>query len=244
MGRLTISIARLNLDENDRCSNSSSRQASASRQDFEDDDNEDDDSRSETPSPPGDKSTDLHVFQNQVDVTDCYHGPSSLFVLCNQFRSCALATKNATECGAPLRDMLQNLCDNAGTIEPFPPFNNKPIIDLPPKQQIVTAIGHFFQHVDSTTNIFVKSNLLANIERIYSQPTTEPGDDIWAICFKAITLLALGIEISAQGSNALFGDFAYSFLPSRAALVNSHLLTMARLINIQTLILLVSAASI
>lgn len=234
LGRLSGSIAQ-NIDQDNSCSISSTRQASVGGSI----DEEDDEDRSASPSPYSDDCTDLHIFHNQVDMVDYYHGPLSLFVLCKQFR---LSISNA-ECGAPLRAMLQNLCERAGVLEPFPPFGGQPVINLLPKQQATTIIGHFFEHVDCATDVFVKSNLLAQVERIYSQ-STEPGDDVWAICFQAITVLVWGIEISSQAGNGLFGDFARSFLPSRAALVNSRLLTTPRLINVQTLILLVCIASI
>jgi hypothetical protein len=226
------------MDQNNSCSTSSTRQASVGGS-FDDEDDED---RPESPSPYSDDCTDLHVFHNQADMVDHYHGPLSLFVLCKQFRSCALSVSD-TECSAPLRDMLQNLCERAGVLEPFPPFGGQSVINLLPKQQANTVIGYFFQHVDCATDVFVKDNLLAHVERIYSQ-STEPGDDVWAICFQAITVLVWGMEISAQAGNGLFGDFARSFLPSRAALVNSRLLTTPRLINVQTLILLVCTTPI
>ena len=241
LDRLSVSIAQ-NMDQDNSCSTSSTRQASVGGSFDEEDDEEDDIDRPASPSPYSDDCTDLHVFHNQADMVDYYHGPLSLFVLCKQFRSCALSVSN-TECGAPLRDMLQNLCERAGVLEPFPPFGGQPVINLLPKQQATTVIGHFFQHVDCATDVFVQSNLLAHVERIYSQ-STGPGDDVWAICFQVITVLVWGMEISAQAGNGLFGDFARSFLPSRAALVNSSLLTTTRLINVQTLILLVCTAAI
>jgi hypothetical protein len=134
--------------------------------------------------------------------------------------------------------MLQNLCAVAGVTEPFPSYSDQAVTHLLPEQQATAAIDHFLQHLDCTTDIFVPSNLLANLKRIYSQQP-KPGDDTWVICFKAIALLVLGTEISAQANSPLFGDFAHSFLPSRAALVNFHLLTTSRLVNVQTLILLV-----
>lgn len=237
LGRLSLSIAQ-NMDQDNSCSISSTRQASVRGSSHE----EDDEDRSTSPSIHNDDCTDLHVFHNQVDMIDYYHGPLSLFVLCKQFRSCALSLSD-TECGAPLQDMLQRLCEKSGVLEPFPSFGGQSVINLLPKQQATTVISHFFQHVDCATDVFVKSNLLAHIERIYSQ-WTEPGDDVWAICFQAITVLVWGMEISAQAGNGLFGDFARSFLPSRAALVNSRLLTTPRLINVQTLILLVCIASV
>lgn len=237
LGRLAVSIEQ-NMDHDNSCSASSTLQASVTGI-F---DGEDDEDRPASPGPHSDDCTDLQVFRNQVDMVDYYHGPLSLFVLCKQFQSYALSISNA-ECGASLRDMLQNLCDRAGVLEPFPPFGGQSVVNLLPKYQATTVIGHFLQHVDCATDVFVKSNLLAHVERIYSQ-STEPRDDVWAICFQAITVLVWGMEISAQGRNGLFGDFARSFLPSRAALVNSRLLTTPKLVNVQTLILLVCTDSV
>ncbi|KAF7880105.1 uncharacterized protein EAF02_007742 [Botrytis sinoallii] len=208
LGRLSNKIAQ-NTDQDNSCYNLSTRQASRGGS-F---DGEDDEDCPASPSPYSDDHVDFHVFYNQADRIDYYHGPLSLFVLCKQIRSCA------------------NLCESAGVVEPFPPFGSQPVINLLSKQQFTTTIGHFFQHVDCATDIFVKSNLLAQVERIYSH-NPEPRDDVWAICFQAITVLVWGMEISAQSGNGLFGDFARSFLPSRAAL----------LINVQTLILLSVAA--
>ncbi|KAJ4304887.1 hypothetical protein N0V90_000415 [Kalmusia sp. IMI 367209] len=200
------------MDQDTSCSTSSTRQASVG----EISDEEDDEDHPASLSHYSDDCSDLHVFRNQVDMVDHYHGPLSLFVLCKQFQSCALSVINA-DGGAPLENMLQNLCERAGVLEPFPPFGGQAVIDLLPKQQVITIIGHFFQHVDCATDVFVKDNLLAHVERIYAQ-STEPGDEVWAICFRAITVLVWGREISAQAGNGLFGDFAHSFLPSRAAL--------------------------
>ena len=171
-------------------------------------------------------------------MVDRYHGPSSLYVLCNHFRLHAQAPNITTESGATLQDLLRNLCDTAGATELFPSYSDQSLSHLPPKQQAITALDRFFKEVDYTTDIFVQSNLLANLELIYSQPI-KARDEAWPICFKAIVLLALGKEVSAQAANALFGDFARSLLPSRAALINSRLLNAPRLINVQTLILLV-----
>ncbi|KAF2827804.1 hypothetical protein CC86DRAFT_347591 [Ophiobolus disseminans] len=189
-------------------------------------------------SPASRDAIELHIFRNRVDMTDRYHGPSSLFSLCNHFRIRAL---ECTPPKHPRLDMLHNLCEIAGVTESFPFSTDQPLTHLLPKQQVVTALNFFFQHLDCTIDIFVQSNLLSNLERVYSQPPT-PDDDPWVVCFKAITLLVLGTEISRRSDNALFGDFTRSILPSRVGLVNSRLLSTPRLINVQTLIILSVAA--
>ncbi|OKL58469.1 hypothetical protein UA08_06066 [Talaromyces atroroseus] len=142
--------------------NSSTREASS----FDEESDEED--HLMNPSLYSDDCTDLHVFHSQVDMVDYYHGPLSLFVLCKQFRSCALSVSDAKYDAPPLRDILQSLCESAGVLEPFPPFGDQPSINLLPKQQANTVLSHFFQHVDCVTDIFVKSSLLAHVERIYS----------------------------------------------------------------------------
>lgn len=231
IARLAAASDRSSDRDTPSCSGSS--QELATRQQTLDDEMSDDESQSDI-----DDDTDLHVYRNKLDVSDRYHGPSSLFVLCSQLRARVMDSDEAIGFGIHMQDALNSLCESAGASEPFPSHNEQPLVHLVPKQQAVTAVGHFLKHLDITTDVFSRSSLLANLERIYSQPP-KPGDDAWAICFKAIALLVLGMELSVQAKNALFGDFARSFLPSRTALVNSQLLITPRLINVQTLILLV-----
>ncbi|KAM3067378.1 hypothetical protein ACMFMG_005266 [Clarireedia jacksonii] len=237
LDRLTISIAR-NIDREDPFISDSSHQGSIHGEQSRLENN--DDSSEVSPSLT-DNIISIETTQDQTGLADYSDEPRSLSDLCSQFRSHALASSSASESYLQLQNALQTLCDTAGAVEPFPPFGDHSLITPLSKQQAIAAVGHFFQHLDCTTDIFVQSDLLANLERVYSRPMGL-GDDVWAICFKVITLLVLGMEISAQKTNALFGDFARSFLPSRAALVNSRLLTTPRLINVQTLILLSVAA--
>lgn len=176
---------------------------------------------------------------NQLDAAGHYRGVSSLRVLCDRFQAQVLIATNGEAIFDTLRVMLQNLCEIPGVIEPFPGSGDQDPIQLLPKQRSIAATDHLFQYVNYATDVFVHSHLRANLERVYTHPSL-PDDDIWAICFKVITLLVLQLEISTQASNALFGDFAQSILPSRAALISSRLLTTPRLVSVQTLILLVS----
>ncbi|KAH8686618.1 hypothetical protein GQ44DRAFT_780951 [Phaeosphaeriaceae sp. PMI808] len=230
LARLAAATAQGNEKENE--TSSASSQQVVTRESNSDDELDDDGSQSDP-----DLGSDLHIFRNKIDMADRYHGPSSLFVLCKRIRTHFAAPAKATTSGTHLEDLLQSLCEAAGASDPFSFHTDQPSVHLVPKRQAATAVGHFLQHLDIRTDIFSHSNLLANLECIYSQPP-KPGDDAWTSCFKAIALLVLGMELSAQAKNALFGDFARSFLPSRAALVNSSLLSTPRLINVQTLILL------
>lgn len=142
----------------------------------------------------------------------------------------------------PLKEKLRVLCDTASASEPFVSGTDQNILHIPPKQQVHAAVEKFFHHVDPVTDIFVPSHLLTSIDAVYSgMPKIENSDqEPWIICFRTITLLVLGIEISTQHSSAtLLGDFAHTLLPSSSALVTPRLLTTPNLINIQVLILLV-----
>lgn len=194
---------------------------------------------------------DRHICRNPGDMVDRYHGPCSLVALCNRFRALTLASHDtpdlstcSTEGGVAghnaLEDLLNRMCHAAGAEEAFPQQTDHNLTRLPPKQCLLVAQAQFFQQVDYATDIFVQAHFCANVERVYSGPVS-PSDEAWVICFNTIVLLVLGTEISAHGNHPLFGGFARSFLlPSCAALVNSRLLTAPRLINVQTLILLVS----
>lgn len=142
----------------------------------------------------------------------------------------------------PLAEKLRVLCDTASVSELFVSGADQNILHIPPRQQVHAAVGEFFHHVDSVTDIFVPSHLLANIDAVYSGMVKIENSDQepWIICFRTITLLVLGIEISTQhSSTTLLGDFAHTLLPSSCALVTPRLLTTPKLINIQVLILLV-----
>ncbi|KAF7888924.1 hypothetical protein EAF00_009224 [Botryotinia globosa] len=92
LGRLSNNIAQ-NTDQDNSCCNSSTRQVSRGGS-F---DGEDDEDCPSSPSPYSDDYADFHVFYNQADRIDYYHGPLSLLVLCKQFRSCVVSANDA-EC--------------------------------------------------------------------------------------------------------------------------------------------------
>lgn len=202
---------------------------------------EEEEIQAESPVSSTDDLAHSHIFHSDVDMVDRYYGISSPFALCNRLYLRTSTVIKSTELD-DLLGLLRDLRETAGGTEPFPTYNDHFPAQLPPKQQAIAAVNYYFQHIDYATDIFVQRNLFSNLERIYSQPH-RPGDDIWAVCLRAITLLVLGMEISTQAGNALFGNFACSMLPSRAALVSSSLLNTPRLINVQTLILLVSLNS-
>ncbi|RAL00114.1 uncharacterized protein BO80DRAFT_476551 [Aspergillus ibericus CBS 121593] len=174
---------------------------------------------------------------------DYSFGSASVSDLCDQLRRRILSAAEDSDAEwRPRCDMLQHLCEMASRTEPFPSYNDRILVPLLPKQQVMTAIDRFLHQQDCQTDIFVPDNLRANLDRVYAQQQPQPDDDAWGICFQTIAILALGSGLSPQHGNGLFGDFARSFLPTRAASVSSRLLTTPRLINVQTLLLLSVAA--
>ncbi|KAI9830052.1 MAG: hypothetical protein M1819_005882 [Sarea resinae] len=205
---------------------------------------------------------DRHIVRSQGDPVDRYHGPGSLFTLCNDFRDITLTElKNGSpppdsdvshQSNAPdrlyegkaLKELLTRICLEASTEEsPFDLQSDHIPIRLPPKQFLLVVQAQFFQQVNYATDLFVKSRFRANVERLYSRPFT-PADEAWAICLKIIILLVLGSEVLTQSNDPLFGSqFALSFLSSvRTALSNPRFLNAPKLANVQALTLLSIAA--
>jgi hypothetical protein len=204
---------------------------------------------------------DRYIVRSQVDLTDRYHGPCTLFALCNEFRD-TVHLKQQTQSSTPatdrqqskkqdgsateiaINDLLACMCLEAGTKESFDlQSNHMPI--RPPKKFLLMVQAQFFQQTDYATDIFVQSCFWSNVERIYSRPFT-PADEAWAICFNTIILLVLGSEIYTQGNDPLVGSqFALPFLSTvRTALSNPRILMAPKLINVQTLALLVSSPTL
>jgi hypothetical protein len=200
--------------------------------------------------------TDHQIVRSQGDLTDRYHGPCTLFALCNEFCNAALLGQQGppTEDEAQqsrkedsttkievVRDVLARMCLEASTEEPFNPQSEYMPIRLPPKEILLIVQTYFFQWVGYETDVFVQSRFWSNTERIHSQPFT-PDNEVWAICFNTIILLVLGSGGLTQGNDPLVGpQFSLHFLSTvRTALSNYCVLMVPKLINVQTLALLVS----
>ena len=182
------------------------------------------------------------------DGADKYHGPMPLSGLCQQFRESVVSSNlhhsGTSETGQndrALENLLKRMCDLADGDHSLPQQFGGGVPRLPPKHYVMKAQAEFFRQVDYATNLFVHENFLANVNRVYAGQIRQL-DEAWVICFQTIILLVLGSELLGASSSSVFGGLAGSFLlPSSAALVNSRLLTAPRLINVQALILLVSA---
>lgn len=204
--------------------------------------------------------TDRHIVRSQGDLIDRYHGPCTLFALCKDFCDTILSERQMQ--GSPssqsqpqqgemqdgaarneeLRGLLTGLYLEAQIEETFDLPPGYYPVRLPPKQFLLMAQTQFFQQCDYTTDIFVQSNFLSHVERIYSRPFA-PADEAWAICFNVVILLVLGFENPNHGSNdSLLGSqFVRPFLLTvRMALSNPRILMAPKLINVQALALLVS----
>jgi hypothetical protein len=110
-------------------------------------------------------------------------------------------------------------------------------IHLPPRELLAMA---FFQSEDTPVDLFQHSVFWTNVERIYSS-TFSDRDTAWAVSFCLIILLGL---CSQQGENGLSTDFSK---PYRSTVIRSlgstTLFLTPKLINLQTLALLVSSVS-
>ncbi|MCJ1251637.1 hypothetical protein MMC30_008872 [Trapelia coarctata] len=211
---------------------------------------------------PSEPLRDRHILRGDADSIDRYHGPGTLFTLCNNFRDTTSSTRrkpsspstkdesrqnnkhNRSAGIEPVEDLLDRMCLEASIEESSLDLQSDHTpIRLPPKQFLLVVQTQFFQQVNHMTDIFVQSRFRSNVEQIYSRPFS-PTDEAWAICFKTIILLVLGSEILTQGNDSLFGSqFALSFLSTvRTALSNPHFLMAPRLINVQALALLSIAA--
>lgn len=204
--------------------------------------------------------TDRHIVRSQSDLVDRYHGPCTLFALCNEFCDTALSEERTpsppsaknelhegNEQDRPARSeavkvVVARMCLEAGIEEPFDLQSDHIPIRLPPKQFLLMVQPQCLKQADHATDIFVQSSFWSTVERIYSRPFT-PADEAWAICYNTIILLVLGSEISAQGNDPLVGSqFALPFLLTvRTALSNPRVLMAPKLINVQALALLVSS---
>jgi len=113
-------------------------------------------------------------------------------------------------------------------------------VQPPPRELLAMACASFFQSEDTPLDIFQHSVFWTNVERIYSS-NFSARDTAWAVSFCLIILLGL---CSQQGENGLSTDFSK---PYRSTVIRSlgstTLFLTPKLINLQTLALLVSSVS-
>ena len=213
---------------------------------------------------PGEESpmmrpTDRHIVRSSSNLTDRYHGPCTLFALCNELCDTLLSvqvaqTPTSVDDGLPqskrhnrpaindaAKDLLGRMCLEAGIEESSDFQADFTPVRLPPKQFLLMAQTQFFQQVDYATDLFVQSRFWSNVERVYSRRLT-PADEAWAICYNAIILLVLGPASLEQNCDShIVSQFVGPFLVNiRSALCNPQVLMVAKIVNVQALALLVS----
>ncbi|KAH8704873.1 hypothetical protein BGW36DRAFT_456441 [Talaromyces proteolyticus] len=197
---------------------------------------------------------DRNIAFGHNDSVDRYYGLSSLFSLCSWFREATLAESKKPLCTSlsdtyntvlqnksALENVLNRMCIDAHLDDfSFDMLLDQEQIRLPPKHFVLGVQAQFFQEKHYTTDIFVEAHFRASVERLYSQNAFSSDDEPWAICFKAVILLVLGVELFRHANDPLFGSqFAQSFLSTvRTALSNPRFLMVPKLINVQALILL------
>lgn len=112
---------------------------------------------------------------------------------------------------------------------------------LPPRQFLNIVIGPFFKDADYATDLFLRSNFQAQVDRVYSHQALSPTDEAWAVCFNVIVLLAIGRDESAAQSNSPF--FQPFFQTLKMTVNNPRVFLTPRLVNVQALALLVCVTS-
>lgn len=135
--------------------------------------------------------------------------------------------------------LLERICIIAG-LEPPSEIMEPASIRVPPKQLLLMSLPQFFSQIDYSTDFFVRRRLEAQIERVYSERSTLM-DDAWAICFNTIILLVWGSESWTRGNDTLMSSqFSFPLLQAmRSALDQARFLTTPKLVNVQSLGLLV-----
>lgn len=200
-----------------------------------------------------------HIVRDDAELLHRYHGPCTLFALCTEFCESALsdyplrspprhnsksqqdAKKYSSAQVQALKEALTLMCTEVSAEETFDLRSEQSHIRLPPKRFLLMVQAQFFKQADYIMDIFAPSRFWCNVEYIYSRGLG-PGDEAWAICLNTIILLVTRSEIASSNTEpAIRAQFARSlFQTVHAALSNPRLLTAPKLINIQTLVLLVS----
>ena len=203
--------------------------------------------------------TDRHIVRNWSNLSDRYHGPCTLLALCNEFRSTLLSMQsvqapssaeseyqrhrrhNSPVINDAAKDLLELICREAGIEECFDLQGDPTPIRLPPKQLLLIAQTRFFQQADYATDLFIQSCFQSNVERVYNEPLA-PHDEAWAICFNMMIVLVLG---PGSLNENVGSQFVRPYLMIvHSALSNPRILMATRIVNVQALALLVSAACI
>lgn len=191
-----------------------------------------------------DTSKNRYVVRDEGRAIDQYHGPCSLYALCREFCEDPIFKDSWRESGieddslVPI--LLKNLCTDASREHYMDLPSQLPAMTLPPRQFLSTVAGQFFKTVDHTTDIFVQSNFLMQMDRIYAQ-ALRPVDEAWAACFNMVALLAMGKDQNGPSNTASVQSFILAF---QIAINSPRVLLVPRLVNVQALALLVSLLSL
>lgn len=176
----------------------------------------------------------------QSELTSLRYTPYTLNALCEETHDILMSDlqvyRNSNDGIANLLTELRHSgnTEQLDNIE----YDSSPIL-LPPKQLLAMACASFFQPGDLLTDLFCHSSFWANVDRIYSSPISA-NDDAWAVCFNLIILLGVGAEQSNSDSSVEF--LKPLMLNITRAFRCTTLFLTPKLINLQTLALLVSSA--
>lgn len=190
------------------------------------------------------KHKNRYIVRQEGSSIDQYHGPGSLYALCREFCDDSIFKDSRGESGiendslVPI--LLKKLCTDASRVHDMNLFSQLPTITLPPRQFLFAMAGKFFKNADYTTDIFVQSNFLMQMDRVYAQ-ALRPVDEAWAACFNMVALLAIGKDQDAPSNTPRVQSFNKTL---QIAINNPRLFLVPRLVNVQALALLVSLLSL
>ncbi|KAF7552276.1 hypothetical protein G7Z17_g4425 [Cylindrodendrum hubeiense] len=181
---------------------------------------------------------DRYIVRNEAYSTDRYHGPCSLYTLCKEFHDEDVF--QAPGGGTPtthtmnIKTLLEQMCVDASKEEHMDIPSEHSGICLPPRQFLNIVISQFFKNGNYATDIFVRSNFHAQLDRVYGHPLC-PEDEAWAVCFNVIVLLAIGKDQTTQNNSPFIQPFLQTL---KMTMNNPRVFLTPRLVNVQALALL------
>lgn len=181
-----------------------------------------------------------HVVRDGGTQLESYHGPWTLVALCREFEAdlaSHVGSGNNEVVGGLVNKML---FDTARTDDDNLDFGTTPgqldsSIRPPPRQLLCVMLENFLKQVDYSTDIFCRPSIYEAVERAYKEPSS-PTSEPWALCFNLIILLTLGAEHPIPSEDPFVRPMLQA---AHAAARKPSLFMLPRLVNVQTLALLV-----
>lgn len=185
-----------------------------------------------------------HIFRDAGTLIEQYHGRWTLVSQCHDFAAdvkLSILPKSNEIIHEVIEGHIRKLTQDAvvGDSADFGKVAAGEAVRLPSKQFLSAILETFFKLIDHNTDIFEPQITYEALERVYKEPLA-PSSEAWAVCFNLIILLVLGAE-----SPTLIDDpfIRPALQASQVAIKKSSISLGPKLINVQTLALLVSVFS-